>query len=688
MELFELVLLLLGAVLLSTVFAEMIPRVSLPLVQIALGLVAALFWAHPTDIQVDPELFLVLFIAPLLFDESRHANRRALWNNRGAILSLAIGLVIATVLIVGFTLNWLVPSIPLAAAFALGAALGPTDAVAVTSLAKDIKLTPRQQALLSGEALINDASGVVSFQFAIAAAVTGTFSLFDASVSFLISFFGGIALGLLLGFVAVVLLRFLRRQGLESTTTHVVFEVFIPFVVFLLAEHAGTSGILAVVAAGLLMTFYPQKNASEAGDLKVVSSSVWDVLVFVINGVVFVLLGMELMLFVSPTIESSGMSRMLLLGSVLLVTFLVLAIRFIWVFVLDSLQKDSEGKRLGYTRAVAKDALVTTLAGPKGAVTLSIAFTIPYIISSGIPFPHRNDLIFLASGVIVVTLLLANFVVPLLAPKDAEDCAVSCEAEVAILRAVIKKLQEKQDTDNPDLALIAVIRNYEERIANILRGEVDSELLRKLRIEVVSHQILYVDEVLDSGTLDTSICESYLNRLLRVRRRLQGRRGEEYALQPRYRIKAGNIARYSVRRAFKKAEKLAEEQVERRSLMEGAEQVAIVYLKGLHTRDDKERARAVRYLLSEHCSMLRMLRAADSAANAAQESEVLGTDALTFIPQFDPANLRHHIDEVEAEALRLELGQIQRLQDEGALGRKSARELREQVYLRQMALSE
>ena len=100
MELFELVLLLLGAVLLSTVFAEMIPRVSLPLVQIALGLVAALFWAHPTDIQVDPELFLVLFIAPLLFDESRHANRRALWNNRGAILSLAIGLVIATVLIV------------------------------------------------------------------------------------------------------------------------------------------------------------------------------------------------------------------------------------------------------------------------------------------------------------------------------------------------------------------------------------------------------------------------------------------------------------------------------------------------------------------------------------------------------------------------------------------------------------
>ncbi|MEY8562347.1 Na+/H+ antiporter [Eggerthellaceae bacterium 3-80] len=688
MELFELVLLLLGAVLLSTVFAEMIPRVSLPLVQIALGAVAALFWAHPTDIQVDPELFLVLFIAPLLFDESRHANRRALWRNRSAILSLAIGLVIATVLVVGFTLNWLVPSIPLAAAFALGAALGPTDAVAVTALSKDIKLNPRQQALLSGEALINDASGVVSFQFAIAAAVTGTFSLVDASVSFLISFFGGILLGLALGFVAVVLLRFLRSQGLESTTTHVVFEVFIPFVVFLLAEHAGTSGILAVVAAGLLMTFYPQKNSSDAGELKVVSSSVWDVLVFVINGVVFVLLGMELMLFVSPTLGTSGMSRSLLLGSVLLVTFLVLAIRFIWIFVMDALKKTSDGKRLGFKGHVAKDALVTTLAGPKGAVTLSIAFTIPYDISAGVAFPHRNDLIFLASGVIVVTLLLANFIVPLLAPKEAENASKSREVELTILRAVVKKLQDQLDDQNPDLAITAVIRNYEERIANILRGEVDSELLRKLRIEVVTHQILYVDEVIDSHVYDPSVCERYLNKLMRVRRRLQGRRGEKYALKPRYRIKTGNIARYSIQRAFKKAELLADEQSDRRSLMEGAEQVAIVYLKGIHTRDDKERARAVRYLLSEHCSMLRMLRAADSAANAAQESEVLGTDAITFFPQYDPAHLRHHIDEVEAEGLRFELGQIQAMQDEGSISRKFARELREQVYIRQMALSE
>ena len=207
MEMLEFVLLLLAAVLVSAVLDQMMPRVSLPLVQIAIGAIVILLVGTPVDVAIDPELFLVLFIAPLLFDESRHASKRGLWDNKGSIVSLAIGLVIVTVLVVGFVLNWIEPSIPLAAAFALGAALGPTDAVAVTALGKDIRLTGRQKSLLSGEALINDASGVVSFQFAIAAAVTGAFSLVDAAQSFAISFFGGIAIGLIAGFLALLAMK-------------------------------------------------------------------------------------------------------------------------------------------------------------------------------------------------------------------------------------------------------------------------------------------------------------------------------------------------------------------------------------------------------------------------------------------------------------------------------------------------
>ena len=264
MEMLEFVLLLLAAVLVSAVLDQVTPRVSLPLVQIALGAVIILLVGAPVDVAIDPELFLVLFIAPLLFDESRHASKRGLWDNKGAIVSLAVGLVLATVLVVGFVLNWLEPSIPLAAAFALGAALGPTDAVAVSALGKDIHLSSRQKSLLSGEALINDASGVVSFQFAIAAAITGSFSLANAAQSFAISFFGGIAVGLVVGLLAVLALGAIRSYGYESITVHVVFEVFTPFITFLAAEHFGTSGILAVVAAGLLIALMPHKPTPAA----------------------------------------------------------------------------------------------------------------------------------------------------------------------------------------------------------------------------------------------------------------------------------------------------------------------------------------------------------------------------------------------------------------------------------------
>ena len=178
MESFEVVLLLLGCVLVSSIFDQVFSRLAMPLVQIALGAVVGFFIAEdPSAVISDPELFLLIFIAPLLFDESRHADKGALWKNKGHIISLAIGLVFITALVVGFVLNLIVPSIPLAAAFALGAALGPTDAAAVAAMGKDVKLTDRQKSLLSGEALFNDASGVVAFEFTIAAAITGTFSL-------------------------------------------------------------------------------------------------------------------------------------------------------------------------------------------------------------------------------------------------------------------------------------------------------------------------------------------------------------------------------------------------------------------------------------------------------------------------------------------------------------------------------
>ena len=192
-------------------------NVSIPVIQVVIGLLVALVLPSVQEVHLESELFMLVFIAPLLFNETRETNIRALLLNLNSILSLAIALVIVSVLSVGYALHLMVPSIPLAAAFALASALGPTDAATVTALKSNIHLTHRQQTLLSGESLINDASGVVAFQFSVAAAVTGTFSLIDAAGSFTVLFVGGVAVGIITGFAFSAINAMLSRLGYEDT---------------------------------------------------------------------------------------------------------------------------------------------------------------------------------------------------------------------------------------------------------------------------------------------------------------------------------------------------------------------------------------------------------------------------------------------------------------------------------------
>ena len=699
MEMLEFVLLLLAAVLVSAVLDQMMPRVSLPLVQIAIGAIVILLVGTPVDVAIDPELFLVLFIAPLLFDESRHASKRGLWDNKGSIVSLAIGLVIVTVLVVGFVLNWIEPSIPLAAAFALGAALGPTDAVAVTALGKDIRLTGRQKSLLSGEALINDASGVVSFQFAIAAAVTGAFSLVDAAQSFAISFFGGIAIGLIAGFLALLAMKAIRGYGYESITVHVVFEVFTPFIVFLAAEHFGTSGILAVVAAGLLITLLPQKPTPVTARLKIASNSVWETLVFVINGVVFVMLGMQLPKAIMPSWRSDEVSSLLLCGLVLLVTALVVGVRFIWVLVME--RCDSSAKR-HTSKQLVRDALVTTLSGPKGAVTLSIIMTIPFTLSTGEAFPQRDTLIFLASGVILCTLLLANFVVPVLAPK--EDSPDETEEQdvnavtIDILKRVIRQLREQKTPQNESSTQI-VIRQYSERIKRLRRQNTSAPRLVELRAGALAAQTRMVEARMQSGDLTREEGSRELERLNSARRLLMRAHTRREKLGEVWsRVKVGVMhARRNLDRMVRHVVD-DELQLERsRQLRIELEECALNYYLGRMDDADLEVADGAGVLAAECRSTLSFLRAANEPAVLARANvagSVIGVDAggmrgaLQSMDTQKIQVIKARVTDVEAEALRLELEEIQAMRDEGRLTRDAARELREEVYLLQMATGE
>lgn len=738
MEVLELVLLLLVATLLSSVLDEILPHVSLPLVQIGLGVVIALISPKLAGVSIDPELFLVLFIGPLLFDETRHVDKLAIWRNKWSIVSLAVGLVIVCALAVGYVTHLFAPSIALASAFALGAALGPTDAAAVAAMGKDVKLTSRQKALLSGEALINDASGVVSFQFAIAAAVTGAFSLLDASTSFLFSFFGGVAIGLVLGGVLRTLKRVLRSFGLENATVSTVLEVLAPFIFFLGAEHFGGSGILAVVAGGLVMNVAAPKSNPYAAKANIVSNSVWEILIFVINGVVFVTLGMQIPNGISPTWEDVRFSTAFLLGLVLLITFVITFVRFLWLLVLEILakpenelaapqtgtivltQKQAEaakaidpfadplerkriesgeedalmiGNRKRSLKELCHSALITTLAGPKGAVTMSVIMTIPFHTESGAGFPFRDMLIFLASGVIVCTLLLANFLLPILAKGESqtEEPDNIKHVQIRILRQVIAELSDNMNPSN-EKATRYVFRRYRERIRVLRASTVDAEAVKRLRLVVLEEQQEAVHQEILEGEVSKEIGQRFADKLKRMHRSVS--RGS-YSLGPlrsllskprRAHIKPSLSGQIVDNWDGTNETELKREEIYR--LVLETETRAITALEPYLKSDDANLANAAAYLIAEHQNIL---------TNSKTEHD--GDASETLKMQTAPMDLRHamhaernaenlRVKEVLAEGYRMELEKIQEYYAAGKISRKTARELREEVYLLQMDASD
>ena len=708
METFELILILLACVIVSSPLDQVLKKVSLPLVQTAIGFVVALVLPEVAHVYVDPELFLALFIAPLLFNEARESKRRDLWSHKGPILSMAIGLVLLTVLVVGFALNWLVPSIPLAAAFACAGALGPTDAAAVAALGSTITLSKRQKTLLSGEALINDASGVVSFQFALAAALTGTFSAAEAGLSFLVLFFGGIFAGLVMGALAALSVAFLRRRGFENTVVHVLYEVLTPFIVFLAAEALHVSGILAVVAAGLLMantraSLYSTSIARE----QVLSNGVWEVLVFLINGVLFVLLGMQLPQAMSPTLGGAyGLAQ--LIGIICVITALVIGVRFAWLSVLELAQRNPETGERGsaHVGRTLKDALITTIAGPKGAVTLSIILTIPLTLNDGSPFPERDLIIFLTSGTILLTLLVANFALPPLARQEdpADEEAELRRALIAVLDATLKRLRSilKEDEHAEYVpALRLVIARYRSRLfRERIEMEGCGDTLSELMDEVFKLQQARADELQTaSGTADAVRVAMPYYSMLRGIRQSVGYVGKSAKVGSRFHNLRGQIAMLWRTLFPSKVDDEASERAYYDTCLFAIdlERVAIDYLEGIASANEGQRSEIAQVLANEHQSVCESLW---GRINYGQDVEQDPNRAIvhepgnalpdgmrqTFGEQFRKA--RAYSEEADARALGIELDEIGRLRSRGEITEQQARDLRESVYLMQMTLAE
>ena len=409
------VLILLTLVGVSRLLARVIP-LPLPLVQIAAG--ALLAW--PTlglHVALDPELFLFLFLPPLLFSDGWRMPKRDFWRYRGPILTMAVGLVIFTVIAAGYFIHWLLPTIPLPVAFALAAVLSPTDAVAVSAIAQDRLPAPIMR-LLQGEALMNDASGLVTFKFALAAAITGVFSLTDASLTFVLVACGGLAVGVVLSWLVGRLRSWMITRGWDDPATHVVFMLLLPFAAYVLAERLELSGILSAVAAGMMQSWVdllPRQTST-----RLLNRSVWTLLEFAFNGLIFLLLGLQLPDIVSAVTHDELTLWPTLLWRCLdvLAIFAVLALlRYVWVrsvWRLMVLVGRWRGHNEGMVELSARSSLLLTVGGVRGAVTLAGTLSVPMLIAAGVAFPERDLLIFIAAGVILLSLVVASICLPLL----------------------------------------------------------------------------------------------------------------------------------------------------------------------------------------------------------------------------------------------------------------------------------
>ncbi len=474
------ILFLLLAVIVSGTLARL-SRLPLPLVQIALGAAIAVSVVPTVDLQ--PSIFFLLFLPPLLFLDGWRIPKEDLFRDRAIVLELALGLVIFTVLGVGFLIHWLIPSVPLPVAFALAAILSPTDPIAVSAIASRAPIPKRMMHILEGESLLNDASGLVCMRFAVAAAMTGAFSLGEAFVSFLWVAIGGLAIGVGVTWSVTKAKNWVSAKLGEDTSAQILISLLIPFGAYLLAEHFGCSGILAAVAAGVTMSFTEQSGQA-LGVTRVRRTAVWDTIQYALNGVIFVLLGEQM-----PSILARATGTVRITGHqepwwlavyVLAITAALAALRFLWVWV--SLRWNMfRAVRRGQVPPPMSWRLVAAMsfAGVRGAITLAGVLTIPFALPDGTPFPARNLAIFLAAGVIIVSLVVASIALPRLLknlelPPEPSHQSAMDRARVAAAQSAIRAIDKAQHAMAKGRADADLYTDASARIMELYRQRIDS----------------------------------------------------------------------------------------------------------------------------------------------------------------------------------------------------------------------
>ncbi|HEY4299295.1 MAG TPA: Na+/H+ antiporter [Candidatus Didemnitutus sp.] len=441
-----------------------------PITYLLGGLAAAMLPVFPR-IALEPGFFFVCFLPPLLFADGWLMPLRELVRAKRPILMLAIGLVAFTTIAVGLVAHWLVPGLPLSMAFALGAVVSPTDAVATNAITERLRVPARLTTVLNGESLMNDATGLVAFKFALAAAVAGTFSMRGVAGQFALLAVGGFLVGLAIGYLVGRLRDLIVRLRVSDPMIEITLSLLTPFAAYLCAEQIGVSGVLSAVAAGLYSGWRDPVRMDV--ETRQTTYAVWSIVLFWLNGMAFVLLGMQFPELL--TAVRGHYSTGQLIGFAAIVSSTVIVARIAWTFPGAYVPFLFPHVRRHERPPPWRTVVIGSWAGMRGTVTLAGALSIPLLRPDGSPFPGRDIVIFLAFAVIAVTLLVQGTTLEPLIHRLGlhEDDSRAGEERLARTTAVeaglsaLRVLESDARTPEQASALGHVVAEYEHRLASL-----------------------------------------------------------------------------------------------------------------------------------------------------------------------------------------------------------------------------
>ncbi|MBS1880281.1 MAG: Na+/H+ antiporter [Actinobacteria bacterium] len=450
-------------------------QVPYPIVLVVGGLGLGLVPGIP-HVELDPDLVLLIFLPPLLYSGAFFADLGALRSDLRTISLLSVGLVLATTAAVGL-LAHLVIGMPVAVSFALGAIVAPTDAIAATSILRRLGVPRRMVNVLEGESLLNDATALVAYKVAVAAAIGGGFTLAEAGLRFLGVAAGGIAIGLLVGHLVAAI-----RRRTDDPMTEVTISLFTGYAAFLPADELGLSGVLAAVTAGIYLGWRAPELASPETRLQ--SYSLWTILIFLLNATLFVLIGLQLPVIVE-SLSDSGIDAGEAIGYAALVCAAVVVVRLVWSFAVTALIRALDRRPAQRARRASwRFRVIASWAGMRGAVSLAAALALPLSTDAGAPLPERSLILFITFAVILFTLVGEGLTLPLVirtlgVHEDGEEEELEeVRARLLAAAAALERLEElagEEWTNADTVTRVRGLYEFRRRRFKVRAGKIDDE---------------------------------------------------------------------------------------------------------------------------------------------------------------------------------------------------------------------